>query len=121
MQEYTPNPSTTGTPKYYSLFDVDNFILAPTPDAAYTCELHYYYRPSSITGSAGTSWFGENAPDVLLYGCLVDAYTFMKGDPSLSQEYEKRFIEAATRLKLYAEGVENTDAYREGLTRVRKQ
>ena len=121
LQEYTPNPSTTGTPKYYSLFDVDNFILAPTPDAAYTCELHYYYRPSSITGSAGTSWFGENAPDVLLYGCLVDAYTFMKGDPSLSQEYEKRFIEAATRLKLYAEGVENTDAYREGLTRVRKQ
>ncbi len=121
LQEYTPNPATTGTPKYYGLFDVNNFILAPTPDDTYTCELHYYYRPASITESSGTSWFGENAPDALLYGCLVDAYIFMKGDATLSQEYEKRFVEAATRLKIYAEGVENTDAYREGLTRVQKQ
>lgn len=117
LQEYTPNPATTGTPKYYGIFDVDNFILAPTPDAAYTCELHYYYRPASITGSAGTSWFGENAPDALLYGCLTEAYVFMKGEPALSQQYEKRFVEAVTRLKNYGEGVENTDAYRMGLVR----
>tara|TARA_Y100001951_G_scaffold68871_1_gene55808 strand:+ start:38 stop:682 length:645 start_codon:yes stop_codon:yes gene_type:complete len=122
LQEYAPDPAVTGTPKYYGLFDVDNLILAPTPNQAYTAELHYYYRPQSITSSSsGTSWFGENAPDVLLYGCLVEAYTFMKGEPTITQLYEQRFVESLTRLKLYAEAVENTDAYRVGLTRVQKQ
>jgi hypothetical protein len=120
LQTYTPNPSTTGAPKYYALFDVDNIILAPTPDANYVSELHYFYRPASITGSAGTSWFGENAPDALLYGTLVEANTFMKGEPDVAQVYEQRFVEAIARLKNYGEGMENTDAYREGLVRVRK-
>jgi len=122
LQEYSPDPTVTGVPKYYGLFDVDNLILAPTPNQSYTAELHYYYRPQSITSSSsGTSWFGENAPDVLLYGCLVEAYTFMKGEPTITQLYEKRFTESLTRLKIYAEAVENTDAYRVGLTRVQKQ
>tara|TARA_R100000231_G_C5315567_1_gene161837 strand:- start:653 stop:1297 length:645 start_codon:yes stop_codon:yes gene_type:complete len=122
LQEYSPDPTVTGLPKYYALFDVDNLILAPTPNQSYTAELHYYYRPQSITSSSsGTSWFGENAPDVLLYGCLVEAYTFMKGEPTIIQLYEKRFTESLTRLKIYAEAVENTDAYRVGLTRVQKQ
>lgn len=122
LQEYAPDPTVTGVPKYYGLFDVDNLILAPTPNQVYTAELHYYYRPQSITSSSsGTSWFGENAPDVLLYGCLVEAYTFMKGEPTITQLYEQRFVESLTRLKLYAEAVENTDAYRVGLTRVQKQ
>jgi len=122
LQEYSPDPTVTGLPKYYALFDVDNLILAPTPNQSYTAELHYYYRPQSITSSSsGTSWFGENAPDVLLYGCLVEAYTFMKGEPTITQLYEKRFTESLTRLKIYAEAVENTDAYRVGLTRVQKQ
>ena len=122
LQEYTPDPTVTGEPKYYGIFDVDNFILAPTPDQSYSAELHYYYRPASITSTVtGTSWFGDNAPDALLYGCLTEAYTFMKGEPTVIQMYEKRFVEAVTRLKIYAEGVENTDAYRIGLTRVPKQ
>ena len=122
LQEYTPDPTVTGEPKYYGTFDVDNFILAPTPDQSYSAELHYYYRPASITSTVtGTSWFGDNAPDALLYGCLTEAYTFMKGEPTVIQMYEKRFVEAVTRLKIYAEGVENTDAYRIGLTRVPKQ
>lgn len=122
LQEYSPDPTVTGVPKYYGLFDVDNLILAPTPSQAYSAELHYYYRPQSITATAsGTSWFGDNAPDTLLYGSLVEAYTFMKGEPTIIQLYEKRFVEAVTRLKIYAEGVENTDAYRVGLTRVQKQ
>tara|TARA_B100001287_G_scaffold66892_1_gene54698 strand:- start:8065 stop:8709 length:645 start_codon:yes stop_codon:yes gene_type:complete len=122
LQEYSPDPTVTGVPKYYGLFDVDNLILAPTPNQAYSAELHYYYRPQSITASSsGTSWFGDNAPDTLLYGSLVEAYTFMKGEPTVIQLYEKRFVEAVTRLKIYAEGVENTDAYRAGLTRVQKQ
>lgn len=122
LQEYTPDPTVTGEPKYYGIFDIDNFILAPTPDQSYSAELHYYYRPASITSTVtGTSWFGDNAPDALLYGCLTEAYTFMKGEPTVIQMYEKRFVEAVTRLKIYAEGVENTDAYRIGLTRVPKQ
>jgi hypothetical protein len=120
LQEYSPDSTVTGEPKYYGVFDINNFIIAPTPDQAYSTELHYYYRPASIT-TTNTSWFGDNAPDALLYGCLTEAYTFMKGDPSVIQMYEKRFVEAVTRLKMYAEGVENTDAYRVGLTRVPKQ
>ena len=121
IQEYSPDATVTGIPKYYATFDVDNFIIAPTPNANFSVELHYYYRPQSITATAtGTSWFGDNAPDVLLYGSLSEAYTFMKGEPTIIQLYEKRFVESLTRLKIYAEGVENTDAYRIGLTRVQK-
>lgn len=121
IQEYNPDATVTGTPKYYAPFDVSNFILAPTPDASYVSELHYFYRPQSITASGdGTSWIGTNAPDTLLYGCLMEAYTFMKGEADLLQLYQGRFNEAISRLKNYGEGVENTDAYREGLVRVRK-
>ena len=68
IQTFTPNPATTGTPRYYAIFDVSNFILAPTPDAAYTAELHYYYRPASLTAGSdsGTPWLSENAPNALL-------------------------------------------------------
>lgn len=121
IQEYHPNASTTGTPKYYAAFDVDNFIVAPTPDANYSAELHYYYRPQSITATSdGTSWLGTNAPDTLLYGCLLEASTFMKGEAEVTQLYQARFTEAISRLKNYGEGVENTDAYREGLVRIQK-
>ena len=120
LQEYAPDSSATGAPKYYAQFDIDNFILAPTPDSNYVVEIHYFYRPNSITGSAQTSWLGDNAPDALLYASLVEAYTFMKGEADLLQLYQVRFNEAIARLKNYGEGVENTDAYREGLGRVRK-
>ena len=122
IQEFTPNPSTTGSPRYYSSFDVDNFIIAPTPDADYSAELHYYYRPASITtDDSGTTWIATNAPDALLYACLVEAYTFMKGESDLLQLYTARFTEAMSRLKVYGEAQENTDAYREGLVRIPKQ
>ncbi len=121
LQEFNPNPSTTGEPRYYSTFDVDNFILAPTPNDDYAVELHYYYRPQSITVTTdGTSWFGTNAPDALLYGSLIEAYTFMKGEADVMAMYQNRFVEAAQRLKNYGEGVENTDAYRTGLVRIPK-
>jgi len=121
LQEFAPDATVTGAPKYYGVFDVDNLILAPTPNQAYSVELHYYYRPQSITAtSSGTSWFGDNAPDTLLYGCLVEAYTFMKGEPPIIQLYESRFSECVARLKNYGEGMENTDAYRTGLVRMQK-
>lgn len=120
LQEYNPDPTDTGEPKYYALFDVDNFLISPTPNSNYAVELHYFYRPASITAPAGTSWLGDNSPNTLLYGSLVEAYTFMKGEPDVLQLYETRFIQNIARLKNYGEGVENTDAYREGLVRIKK-
>mgnify|MGYP003123100293 FL=1 len=122
IQEFTPNPSTTGSPRFYSSFDVDTFIVAPTPDSSYAVELHYYYRPASLTtDNSGSTWISTNAPDALLYASLVEAYTFMKGESDLIQLYTARFTEAMSRLKVYGEGQENTDAFREGLVRVPKQ
>jgi len=117
IQEYNSNSATTGTPKYYALFDVDNLILAPTPNSNYTCELHYYYKPASLTAGAdsGTTWLSTNAPNALLYGSLSEAYIYMKGEPDMMQLYERRFIEELGRIKDLAEARENTDAYRVGL------
>lgn len=117
LQEYNPNPATTGTPRYYAFFDVDNFILAPTPDSNYPVELHYYYRPASLTAGAdsGTTWLSDNAPNALLYGSLVEAYIYMKGEQDVLGMYEKQFQEALSRIKDLAEARENSDAYRRGL------
>ena len=122
IQEFHPNPSTTGSPRFYSSFDIDNFIVAPTPDADYVAELHYYYRPASLTtDDSGTTWISTNAPDALLYACLIEAYSFMKGESDILQLYTARYGEAITRLKVYGEAQENTDAYREGLVKIPKQ
>jgi len=121
IQEYTANPATTGEPIYYAQFDVENFIVAPTPNADLAVELHYYYRPTSLTtDDSGTTWISTNAPNALLYGCLVEAYTFMKGENDLIQLYNTRYTEAISRLKNYAEGINYSDAYRDGQVRVPK-
>ena len=117
LQEYNPT-GATGTPKYYALFDINNFILAPVPAGNYVVEMHYYYKPASII-QTGTSWLGDNAEQALLYACLFEAYTFMKGEQDLLNVYNQRYAEALTRLKNFGEGRENTDAYRDGLIRVR--
>ena len=112
-----PNASTEGTPKYYGVFDVDTFIIGPTPDSNYTTELHYYYMPNSIV-TDGTSWLGTNADTALLYGCLVEAYTYMKGEADMMQLYQQRFNEALQLLKIEAEGRATTDEYRDGTIRM---
>lgn len=117
LQEYNPT-GALGVPKYYGFFDVGTFILAPTPAQAYSTELHYYYRPESIV-TAGTSWLGDNAEQAMLYGTLVEAYTYMKGEADLLQLYNNRFLESLNRLKNFGEGRENTDAYRDGLVTVK--
>ena len=119
VQTYTPDPTTTGQPKYYAQFDVDNFILAPSPDANYTVDIHYLYRPTSLTAGAdsGTSWLSENAEISLLYGSLIEAYTFMKGDPNLMQMYNQRYMEGISRLKNLGEAQETMDEYRYGTIR----
>tara|TARA_R100001224_G_scaffold83303_1_gene52640 strand:+ start:603 stop:1250 length:648 start_codon:yes stop_codon:yes gene_type:complete len=122
LQEFHPNPSSTGTPRFYASFDVNNFIIAPTPNSNFNVEVHYYYRPASLTtDNSGSTWISTNAPDALLYATLIEAYTFMKGENDLLQLYTARFTEAISRLKIYGEAQENTDAYREGLVRIPKQ
>jgi len=117
VQSFNPNETTTGTPRYYAQFDIDNFILGPTPASSYTMELHYFYRPSSLVsaGDSGTTWLSENASVALLYGSLIEAYTFMKGEVDLIQNYTARFTEALARVKNFGEAQEVTDAYRTGL------
>jgi len=188
LQEYNPNSATTGLPKYYGVYDFQNFLLAPTPDADYTAELHYYYRPTSLTQSqflltvssvsgtfvagetitggtsganttiasivsattfnivvpstdltvgetvtgatsgatgtvvstsadATTTFLSVNAPNALLYGSLIEAYTYMKGESDVMKMYSERFVESLVRLKDLGEARENDDANRQGLPR----
>ena len=117
VQTYNPNPATTGLPKYYAVFDVDNFILAPTPNSSYSVELHYYYRPASLTAGAesGTTWLSENTPYALLYGSLIEAYVYMKGEADMVALYEKRFTQALVEAKQLGEAKEPTDEFRTGM------
>lgn len=116
-QEYNPDPSATGFPLYYAIFDNDNLLISPTPVQSFDVEFQYYYRPQSLTAGAedGTTWLSENAPMAMLYGSLVDAYTFMKGEADMLQLYGSRFTEAVQSLKQYGEAKEVTDLYRTGM------
>tara|TARA_R100001594_G_scaffold119979_1_gene155505 strand:- start:1026 stop:1661 length:636 start_codon:yes stop_codon:yes gene_type:complete len=118
IRDYTPNASTTGTPKYYALFDDNSFIIAPTPDSSYTVELHYKYRPASLTAGAdsGTTWLSDNAPDALLYGTLVEAATFLK-TPEEVPLYQQRFDMALQSLKRLGEGYGARDEFRYDISR----
>jgi len=115
IREAYPSASTTGTPKHYAQFDDTTFIVGPSPSSSLNVELHYYYIPQSITASSdGTSWLGTNAPELLLYASLIEAYTFMKGEPDIMANYEKRFQEALQKLTLLSDGYNRKDAYRDG-------
>ena len=113
IRDFTPASSTTGLPKYYAEFDENTFILAPTPDTTYTFELHYFFRPSSLTsaGDSGTTWLSDNAPNALLYGSLTEAMVYLKNYESLPI-YEQRFQEAIALLKNLGEGKSTQDQYR---------
>lgn len=126
LREAYPSPLDTGLPAYYALFGPRSdsstelsFILGPTPDADYTMELHYFFYPESITTTAsGTSWLGDNIDSVLLYGALVEAYTFMKGEVDIMTFYEKKYQDALGLAKRLGDGMERQDAYRSGQARV---
>ena len=118
IREAYPVATDKGIPKYYGIFDSGNFILGPTPSSDLAVELHYFYRPDSITTAAsGTSWLGTNAESTLLYGSIVEAYTFLKGEADLMQLYVGRYEEAIGNLKSLAEGYDTTDSYRSGSVR----
>jgi hypothetical protein len=119
-----PTPTDQGLPVYYSLFGPRSsepneltFLLGPTPDANYTMELHYFFYPETIV-TAGTSWLGDNLDSVLLYGSLVEAYTYMKGEADMVAQYEKKYQEALAIAKRLGDGMERRDAYRSGQARV---
>ena len=123
IRQAYPTPNDTGAPKYYALFGPTvsgstitnelSVILGPTPDALYYVELHYYYYPESIT-TAGSTWLGDNFDTVLLYGSLVEAYTYMKGEVDVMGFYELKYKEALALAKRLGDGMERQDAYRSG-------
>jgi hypothetical protein len=120
IREVYPSSTTTGTPKYYAIFGPQSsnvtelsFILGPTPSTTYSVELHYYYYPESIV-TAGTSWLGDNFDSTLLYGSLVEAYTFMKGEQDLMGLYDAKYKEALLLLKNLGDGKQRMDTYRDG-------
>lgn len=106
-----------GQPQYYAVFDNNTFIVGPTPDANYNAELHYFYYPASIV-TAGTSWIGDNFSSVLLYGSLLEAYIYMKGEADIIAGYQKRYDEAMQLLVQLGDGKNRQDAYRSGQVRV---
>lgn len=125
IRQAYPDPTETAIPKYYALFGPTvsgttitnelSFILGPTPNAVYTIELHYYYYPESITAAAsGQTWLGDNFDSVLLYGSLVEAYTYMKGEQDLMTLYNQKYMEALALAKRLGDGMERQDAYRSG-------
>lgn len=118
VETYTPDPATVGVPKYYAQFDVGNFRLAPTPDVDYEFTIQYLYRPASLTSvsnpATDTTWLSENAELAMLYGSLVEAYIFMKGEQDIMALYNQRFTEAVTGLKMLGEAKETTQNYRVG-------
>ena len=118
IREAYPNtkPAYYGEPEYYALFDQNTFIVGPTPDANYNIELHYYYYPESIV-TAGTTWLGDNFDSVLLYGSLLEAYTYLKGEADVMANYQKRYDEAMALLKQLGDGKNRRDAYRSGQVR----
>jgi hypothetical protein len=120
IRQAYPQPTDTAIPRYYALFGPQSgnaaelsFILGPTPDATYTVELHYFYYPESIV-TANTTWLGDNFDSVLLYGSLVEAYTYMKGEADMMQTYNTKYQEALMLAKRLGDGMERQDAYRSG-------
>ena len=124
IREAYPSPNDKAIPKYYAIFgprsdDINEltFILGPTPDAQYDAELHYFYYPPSIV-DAGDTWLGENFDSALLYGCILEAYTFLKGDADIMTNYRQRYEEAMNLLNTLATGKDRGDAYRNGQARI---
>lgn len=117
IRQAFPYPLVSGKPTHYAYFDANTFILGPTPNAAYTMELHYGYYPESIV-TAGTTWLGDNFDSALLNGALIEAITFMKGEPDLVKLYQDRYVQSIALLKNLGDGKLREDAYRDGQVRV---
>lgn len=118
VREAYPNPTDTGIPKHYAIFDQNTFILGPTPNDNYAVELHYGYYPESIV-TAGTTWLGNEFDSALLNGALIEAIRFMKGEPDIIANYEKLYVQAIALLKNLGDGKLRQDMYRDGQVKVK--
>jgi hypothetical protein len=118
LREAYPSTSTTGVPRYYAIFDNDTFLIAPPPNASYEVELHYFYEPASIVDQPTGTWLSENAENTLLYACLFEAYTYLKGDQDLMNLYAGKYKESLEALKVIGEGRNRSDTYRNSEPRI---
>jgi hypothetical protein len=114
IDEFWPDATDTGDPRYYADFGAASFVIAPTPSTGYNLTIEYMYRPPSLTSTTGTAqtWLSKNAGPALLYGSLVEAYTFMKGEPDMIGQYEQSFQRNLQRLNMFANAAEGLDFYR---------
>ena len=118
ISEYAPNRTSTGIPKYYANWDNDTIILAPTPNAAYTIELAYNAQPTGLSSSNTTTWVSTNAPQMLLYACLVEAFQFLKGPDNMLQTYERYYQQALQPFAGEQMGRRRRDEYMDGVPRI---
>lgn len=118
LREAYPSTSATGVPRYYAIFDNDTFLIGPPPNSSYEVELHYFYEPPSIVDQTSGTWLSENAENALLYGCLFEAYTYLKGEADLIGVYAGRYKEAIAALKTIGEGRNRSDTYRNSEPRI---
>lgn len=118
MKEYWPDSTATGVPKYYSVWDQNTFYVAPTPSAAYTVELGYIYRPPQLSSGNPTTWISINAPEALLYACLIQAYSYTKGPSEMMLYFRQSYKEAIQGLGMEQQGRRRRDEYRDGMMRV---
>jgi len=118
MKEYWPNGTETGVPKYYSVWDQNTFYIAPTPSSAYPVEMGYIYRPAQLSSTNPTTWISINAPEALLYACLVQAYSYTKGPPEMLSYFKQSYKEALQGLGIEQQGRRRRDEYRDGMMRL---
>lgn len=118
MREYWPDYTEQGIPKYYSVWDQNTFSVAPTPDENYQVQMGYIYRPPQLSPATPTTWISTNAPEVLLYACLIQAYSYTKGPPEMLQYFENSYKQAVQGLGVEQQGRRRRDEYRDGMLRI---
>jgi hypothetical protein len=118
MKEYWPNGASTGVPKYYSVWDQNTFYVAPTPNAAFVVEMGYIYRPAQLSSTNTTTWISTNAPEALLYACLIQAYSYTKGPKEMMDYFRAAYQEALQGLGNEQQGRRRRDEYRDGMLRI---
>jgi hypothetical protein len=118
MREYWPNPSLTGVPKYYAVWDQDTFNIAPTPNANYAVEMGYIYRPAQLSPATPTTWISTNAPEALLYACLIQAYSYTKGPAEMLGYFDNSYKQAIQGLGIEQQGRRRRDEFRDGMIRI---
>lgn len=119
MKEYWPDGTDTGVPKYYAVWDQDTFYIAPTPNLNYSSEIGYIYRPAQLSNANTTTWISLNAPEALLYACLIQAYSYTKGPSDMLGYFTQSYQQAIQGLGIEQQGRRRRDEYRDGMVRLR--